>query len=216
MSSTGPVLGAARRSATGELTDEQLVARVRTGDGDAVDELLDRYRGFARYKASAYFLRGGDRDDVVQEGMIGLYKAIRDFDADRGAAFRTFAELCITRQILTAIKAATRQKHAPLNTYVSFDQPTSSGSGLSLEETLGRPEDATDPLHRLVSSDTLRRLEELVGSLLSDLEADVLDLYVAGHSYKEIADAVGRHVKAVDNAIQRAKRKLEEHLPDPA
>lgn len=194
-------------------TDEELVEVAREGDQVALSELLDRYRRFARSKARSYFLVGGDRDDVVQEGMIGLYKAIRDYEPHHDASFRSFAELCITRQILTAIKTATRQKHVPLNTYVSFERPQNAGDdgGRTLGETIPDT-DSCDPLRQLLDSDELRELRATFRELLSRLEADVLNLYVEGRSYQEIAESLGRHVKSVDNALQRIKRKLEQHL----
>jgi RNA polymerase sporulation-specific sigma factor len=191
--------------------DEDLVGLARQGDELALHELLDRYRRFARAKARSYFLAGGDREDVVQEGMIGLYKAIRDYDADQQASFRSFAELCVTRQILTAIKTATRQKHAPLNTYVPFDRPRDDDPRHTIADTLADGEHA-DPLRALIASDELRRLRDVFSELLSGLESDVLGLYVEGRSYQEIAEVLGRHVKSVDNALQRIKRKLEQHL----
>lgn len=194
-----------------DIPDEELVRGARSGDEGCLGELLDRYRRFARAKARSYFLVGGDREDIIQEGMIGLYKAIRDFDPHHGASFRSFAELCITRQVLTAIKTATRQKHAPLNTYVSFDRPQGDDPSRTLGETIAVEEEA-DPLAQLVQSDDLRRLEGVFDEVLSDLEADVLTLYVEGRSYQEIADRLGRHVKSIDNALQRIKRKLEGRL----
>ena len=194
-----------------EARDETLVERARGGDERALAHLLDRYRRFARAKARAYFLVGGDREDVIQEGMIGLYKAIRDYQPDHGASFRSFAELCITRQILTAIKTATRQKHSPLNSYVSFDRPQDDDPDRTLGDTIPC-EDELDPLDQLVASDALRELKSTFDEVLSDLEADVLTLYVEGRSYQEIAERLGRHVKSIDNALQRIKRKLEQPL----
>ncbi|MEX0835875.1 MAG: RNA polymerase sporulation sigma factor SigH [Nitriliruptor sp.] len=192
-------------------TDEQLVALVHTGDDRAMTELLQRYRGFARAKARSYFLAGGDREDTVQEGMIGLYKAVRDYAPGHGASFRSFAELCITRQILTAIKTATRHKHAPLNSYVSFDRPHEGDPERTLGDTVAAEGDV-DPLSQLVASDELRRLQAAFDEVLSGLETDVLSLYVEGRSYQEIADLLGRRVKSIDNALQRIKRKLEPHV----
>jgi RNA polymerase sporulation-specific sigma factor len=189
------------------VADEELVERVRAGDDRALDELLDRYRRFARAKARSYFLVGGDREDIIQEGMIGLYKAVRDYVTGHGASFRSFAELCITRQILTAIKTATRQKHSPLNFYVSFDRPQDDDGERTLGDTLPS-EDEVDPLDQLLASDAMRELHATFDTLLSDLEADVLGLYVEGRSYEEIAERLGRHVKSIDNALQRIKRKL--------
>jgi RNA polymerase sporulation-specific sigma factor len=193
-------------------TDEDLVALVGQGDDRAMAELLQRYRGFARAKARSYFVVGGDREDTAQEGMIGLYKAIRDFAPGHGASFRSFAELCITRQILTAIKTATRNKHTPLNSYVSFDRPQDGGQ---VDRTLGdsvAAEEATDPLEQVVASDELRRLQQAFEEVLSSLETEVLSLYVEGRTYQEIADLLGRRVKSIDNALQRIKRKLEPHV----
>ena len=192
-------------------SDEQLVEDSRAGDQAALRELLDRYRRFARAKARSYFLVGGDREDIVQEGMIGLYKAIRDYSADAGASFLSFAELCITRQILTAIKTATRQKHTPLNSYVSFDRPHEDDPGHTLGDTIAVEEDA-DPLAQLVQSDEVAQLRSVFAEVLSELESDVLELYIQGRSYQEIAEQLGRHVKSIDNALQRIKRKLESRL----
>jgi RNA polymerase sporulation-specific sigma factor len=205
------VSAAADALAAAARTDEDLVAHARAGDDSSLSELLDRYRRFARAKARAYFLVGGDREDIIQEGMIGLYKAIRDYDPSHGASFRSFAELCITRQILTAIKTATRQKHVPLNSYVSFDRPQDDDPERTVGDSVA-DEDEVDPLTMLVQSDELRALRDLFDEVLSELEADVLQLYVEGRSYQEIAELLGRHVKSIDNALQRIKRKLESHL----
>jgi RNA polymerase sporulation-specific sigma factor len=192
-------------------TDEGLVRQARDGDERALLELLERYRGFARSKARSYFLVGGDREDIVQEGMIGLYKAVRDYADGHGASFRSFAELCITRQILTAIKTATRQKHSPLNSYVSFDRPHDDDPEHTLGESLA-VEVTADPLERIVEDDDLRALQDTFDEVLSGLETEVLQLYVEGRSYQEIAQQLGRRVKSIDNALQRIKRKLERAL----
>jgi RNA polymerase sporulation-specific sigma factor len=199
------------RRAPAGATDEQLVARSREGDDRALVELLERYRGFARAKARSYFLVGGDREDIVQEGMIGLYKAVRDYADGYGASFRSFAELCITRQILTAIKTATRQKHTPLNSYVSFDRPHEDDPDRTVADSLA-VEATADPLELLVEDDELRQLQHTFDEVLSGLETEVLQLYVEGRSYQEIAQRLGRRVKSIDNALQRIKRKLERHL----
>ena len=196
------------------VADDVLVARYRTGDQDALAQLLDRYRGFARAKARSYFLVGGDREDIVQEGMIGLYKAVRDFAPDAGSSFRSFAELCVTRQILTAIKTATRQKHAPLNTYISFDRPHDDDPERTVGEALA-VEEGGDPLEMLVENDELAQLQAAFDEVLSGLEADVLQLYVDGRSYQEIAQLLGRRTKSIDNALQRIKRKLEQRMAAP-
>jgi RNA polymerase sporulation-specific sigma factor len=194
------------------LSDEVLVERAWDGDDVALSTLLKRYRSFVRVKARTYFLVGGDREDVVQEGMIGLYKAVRDFDASRQTSFRAFAELCVVRQIITAIKTATRQKHAPLNRYVSLYLPMhgeDDREGELLDHVLATE---GDPADRVISDAEIAGLEEQFGRILSDLESNVLERYVAGCSYSEIAAELDRHEKAIDNALQRIKRKLDGYL----
>ena len=193
-------------------TDEELVVKAWAGDDDALEALLQRYRNFVRMKARSYFLVGADREDVVQEGMIGLYKAIRDYSLEREASFRGFAELCITRQIITAIKTATRQKHSPLNSYVSLYLPAYSDDEPDHEIVEQFVSDAVDPAESVVSSQELAVLEEYFGEILSDLEAEVLQRYIEGQSYQEIAEELDRHVKSIDNALQRIKRKLDTYL----
>jgi RNA polymerase sporulation-specific sigma factor len=200
------------RNADGK-TDDDLVMEARGGSDAALCELLNKYRAFARVKARSYFLVGADREDIVQEGMIGLYKAIRDFNPELQTSFRAFAELCITRQIITAIKTATRQKHGPLNNYVSFERPV--GGDDDGERVLGDvlPTMAiTDPADLVISAERIRALQAHFDEVLSDLETEVLRLYVEGKSYQEIAERLERHVKSIDNALQRIKRKLEGHL----
>ena len=196
-----------------EVSDEELVERARRGEEKVVELLLNRYRHYARAKARTYFLAGADKEDIVQEGMIGLFKAVRDFQAEKNTAFRAFAELCITRQIITAIKTATRQKHIPLNSYVSLNKPASSerGDERPLEEALVQ-QTIDDPADLVISSEEIASIKTSMGKLLSDLETEVLQLYMDGKSYQEIADMLGRHVKSIDNALQRIKRKLEQHL----
>lgn len=196
-----------------ELADEELISRHRDGDGRAMDGLLTRYRNFARSKARSYFLVGADKEDIVQEAMIGLYKAVRDFSADKETSFRAFAEVCVTRQIITAIKMATRQKHIPLNTYVSLSKPlvTEEEPDRSLMDVL-QTSNVTDPAELVISSEELRSMKMAFAEILSDFEIDVLHLYVEGKSYQEVAELLGRQVKAVDNALQRIKRKVELHL----
>jgi RNA polymerase sporulation-specific sigma factor len=194
------------------LPDEDLVRLTWEGDGDALDALLARYRGFVRLKARSYFLVGGDREDVVQEGMVGLYKAIRDYDATREASFRGFAELCVVRQIITAIKTATRQKHAPLNSYVSIHARVGDESG---EAEIGDQFDGgDDPADSIVQLGEIASMRAYFGQILSDLEAEVLQRYLDGETYAEIAVGLERHVKSIDNAIQRIKRKLEGYLSE--
>jgi RNA polymerase sporulation-specific sigma factor len=193
--------------------DEELVDLARTGDDQAIEHLLNRYRHYARAKARSYFLAGADKEDIVQEGMIGLYKAIRDFQADKNTAFRAFAELCMTRQIITAIKTATRQKHIPLNSYVSLNKPApdEEDDARSLEESL-ETRTISDPADLVVSAEEIANIRASVGKVLSAFETEVLQLYMDGKSYQQIADMLGRHVKSIDNALQRIKRKLEHHM----
>ena len=191
--------------------ETELILRARAGDDAAVHELLDRYRVLARSKARSYFLVGSDRDDVVQEGMIGLYKAIRDYQPDKGASFRTFAELCVTRQIVTAVKSSTRMKHAPLSQSVSLDKPVEGEEGGQLADLVPALE-SSDPAHTVVSAEQLRALQRHFDEVLSDLEAQVLRHHVEGKTYEQIAGMLQRHVKSVDNALQRIKKKLQTHL----
>ena len=194
-------------------TDTERVLQARAGDDAALCELLNKYRSFARVKARSYFLVGADREDIVQEGMIGLYKAIRDFNPDLQTSFRAFAELCVTRQIITAIKTATRQKHGPLNNYVSFERPM--GGDDDGDRVLGdilATIAISDPADLVISAERIRALQGHFDEVLSELETEVLRLYVEGKSYQEIAERLQRHVKSIDNALQRIKRKLEGHL----
>jgi RNA polymerase sporulation-specific sigma factor len=187
--------------------------RARNGDGGALDVLIRRYNGFVRLKASSYFLAGGDSEDLVQEGLIGLYKAVRDFRADKETSFRSFAELCVTRQIITAIKTATRFKHAPLNTYVSFSH-TPAGQESDSECTLGDAlpgPGVDDPAICVISTEELQSLVFTLGSGLSELEADALRLYLEGESYEQMAEDLECDTKTIDNALQRVKRKILTH-----
>jgi RNA polymerase sporulation-specific sigma factor len=196
-----------------ELADLQLVIRARNGDTKAMDTLIRRYTGFVRLKSSSYFLAGGDSDDLIQEGLIGLYKAVRDFRSDKETSFRSFAELCITRQIITAIKTATRFKHAPLNTYVSFSQ-TPAGQESEGDCTLGDalPGPGVDePSICVISTEELQSLVFCLGAGLSSLESDALRLYLEGSSYEEMAESLEVDTKTIDNALQRVKRKILQH-----
>jgi RNA polymerase sporulation-specific sigma factor len=195
-----------------ELDDLRLVLRARNGDEGAMDALLRRYTGFVRLKASSYFLAGGEADDLVQEGLIGLYKAVRDFRSDKDTSFRSFAELCITRQIITAIKAATRFKHAPLNTYVSFSN-TPAGqeeSECTVGDALPGP-GVHDPAICVISTQELQSLVFCLGTGLSKLESDALRCYLEGLSYEQMAEELGCDTKTIDNALQRVKRKILVH-----
>ena len=207
---------AARANPQAELDDHYLVALAKDGRTDAYDAIVKRYRGFVRLKASSYFLLGGESDDLIQEGLLGLYKAIRDYRTDRESSFRNFAELCITRQIITAVKTATRNKHTPLNQYVSFSQtPAASGeSETTLDEILPGPS-VHDPVNQVIATEELESLVSClsgVSGVLSDLESRVLSLYLDGHSYEQIAERLESDTKTVDNALPRAKRKVGAHL----
>ena len=196
-----------------ELADLQLVVRARNGDEVALDALIRRYTGFVRLKASSYFLAGGDAEDLIQEGLIGLYKAVRDFRHDKETSFRSFAELCVTRQIITAIKTATRFKHSPLNTYVSFSNTPAgqdSDSDVTLGDALPGPS-VDDPSICVISTEELQSLVFSLGTGLSKLEADALKLYLEGSSYEEMAEELGCDTKTIDNALQRVKRKVVTH-----
>src|SRR6186997_1212185 len=196
-----------------ELEDLQLVMKARNGSTAALDTLMRRYNGFVRLKASSYFLAGGDSEDLVQEGLVGLYKAVRDFRADKETSFRSFAELCVTRQIITAIKTATRFKHQPLNTYISFSH-TPAGQDPDSDCTLGDAlpgPGVDDPSVCVISTEELQSLVFCLGSGLSKLESDALRLYLEGSSYEEMADDLGCDTKTIDNALQRVKRKILNH-----
>jgi len=196
-----------------ELEDLQLVVRARNGDDQALDQLLRRYTPFVRLKASSYFLAGGDAEDLVQEGLIGLYKAVRDFRVDKETSFRSFAELCVTRQIITAIKTATRFKHQPLNGYVSFSHTPAGQDGdgdCTLGDALPGPS-VNDPSVCVISTEELQSLVFCLGSGLSKLESDALRLYLEGSSYEEMAEQLLCDTKTIDNALQRVKRKIVVH-----
>jgi RNA polymerase sporulation-specific sigma factor len=195
-----------------ELDDHYLVALAKEGKPDAYDAIVRRYRGFVRLKASSYFLLGGESDDLIQEGLLGLYKAVRDYRTDRESSFRNFAELCITRQIITAVKTATRNKHTPLNQYVSFSQsPAAGDSDSTLDEILPGPT-AFDPVNQVIATEELESLVSCLSSVLSELESRVLSLYLDGYSYEVIAEKLDCDTKTVDNALQRVKRKVGTHL----
>ncbi len=196
-----------------ELDDHFLVAQAKQGRTEAYDAIIRRYRGFVRLKASSYFLLGGESDDLIQEGLLGLYKAVRDYRTDRESSFRNFAELCITRQIITAVKTATRNKHTPLNQYVSFSQsPAAAGdSDSTLDEVLPGPT-AADPVNQVIAIEELESLVSCLSGVLSELESRVLSLYLDGYSYEVIAERLDCDTKTVDNALQRVKRKVGTHL----
>lgn len=195
-----------------DFSDEELVELIHLGNADALDYLITKFHSFVRMKARSYFMMGGDREDIVQEGMIGLYKAIRDYRADRLSSFKVFAELCITRQIITAIKTATRQKHIPLNTSVSLDKPVydEEQERTLLDMIAGSALD--DPEDLIIHKEEFVFMEEEMNKVLSALEKEVLALYLDGQSYREISEVLNRQVKSIDNALQRIKRKLEQSM----
>jgi RNA polymerase sporulation-specific sigma factor len=209
----GTAVARTQPNAPPELDDHYLVALAKEGKPDAYDAIIRRYRGFVRLKASSYFLLGGESDDLIQEGLLGLYKAVRDYRTDRESSFRNFAELCITRQIITAVKTATRNKHTPLNQYVSFSQsPAATGdSDSTLDEILPGPT-AADPVNQVIATEELASLVSCLSSVLSDLESRVLSLYLDGYSYEVVAERLDCDTKTVDNALQRVKRKVGTHL----
>lgn len=209
-------MAVARKEATPscytEMLDEDLVEAAKRGDDRASEYLINKYRNFVRVKAKAYFLVGADREDIIQEGMIGLYKAIRDFRRDKLSSFRAFAELCITRQIITAIKTATRQKHIPLNSYISLNKPIyDEDSDRTLLDVIGGMKVA-DPEELVINREASARMRDRIRRNLSELEHRVLTAYLEGKSYQEMAAELRRHVKSIDNALQRVKRKLEKNL----
>ncbi|WP_407058507.1 RNA polymerase sporulation sigma factor SigH [Paracerasibacillus soli] len=193
-----------------KLDDEEIISLIHEGNDQALDYLIHKYKNFVRAKSRTYFLIGADREDIIQEGMIGLYKAIRDFDGDKLTSFKGFAELCITRQIITAIKTATRQKHLPLNSYISLDKPIyDEESDRTLLDVIAGSK-SIDPQELLINQEKHGDIENKLAESLSDLERRALHLYLDGKTYQEISVDLKRHVKSVDNALQRVKRKLEQ------
>ena len=190
-------------------SDEKLAVLAKQGNNRALGYLLSKYRIFVRNKSLSYFIAGADRDDIIQEGMIGLFKAVRDFSLQRGVSFKTFADLCVTRQIITAVKNASRQKHAPLNFYVSLNKPLSDDENDStLEELLGHAENL-NPEEIVIKKENADALGLDMNRILSQFESSVLSLYLQGNSYASISKLLGRDVKAIDNALQRIKKKFE-------
>lgn len=197
-----------------EMLDEEIVELALNGDSYALEYLLNKYKNFVRAKARSYFLIGADREDIVQEGMIGLYKAIRDFRPNKLSSFKAFAELCVTRQIITAIKTATRQKHIPLNSYISLNKPIyDEESDRTLMDVISGVR-VTDPEELIIRQEEFSDIENVIEEMLSDLEWEVLTSYLQGKTYQEIAAELDRHVKSIDNALQRVKRKVERYLEE--
>jgi len=197
-----------------DMTDEEIALLAQQPDGAALEYLLNKYKNFVRSRARSYFLIGADHEDIVQEGMIGLYKAIRDYKTDKLASFRAFAELCVTRQIITAIKTATRQKHIPLNSYVSLNKPIYDDEHDRTLLDVISEEIQSNPEELLISQEDLTLIEGRIGEMLSPLEKQVLLRYLDGKSYQEISEELGRHVKSIDNALQRIKRKMQGFLDE--
>ncbi|HLR02481.1 MAG TPA: RNA polymerase sporulation sigma factor SigH [Virgibacillus sp.] len=190
--------------------DEEIIRAIHLGDNVALDYIINKYKNFVRLKARTYFLIGADKEDIEQEGMIGLFKAIRDFDEDKLSSFKAFAEVCIIRQIITAVKTATRHKHIPLNSYVSLDKPMyDEESERTLLDVIAGST-AIDPQELLVDREKLLDTELKLSELLSEFEKEVLHLYIGGCTYQEISEELNRHEKSIDNAIQRVKRKFEQ------
>lgn len=197
-----------------EMGDEELFYSIQNGDNFALEYIINKYKNLVKSKAKSYYLIGGDKEDIIQEGMIGLYKAVRDYDVNRGPSFTSFADVCITRQIITAIKAATRQKHIPLNSYVSFNKPLYEGQATStLIDSFHGFEDL-NPEDLIINRECLLLIEKKMEMVLSKLELDVLMSYVDGLSYQEIAQDMDRHIKSIDNALQRVKKKVERFLEE--
>lgn len=194
------------------MDDEVVVELAKSDNPRALEYIISKYKSFVRTKARAYFLVGADNDDIVQEGMIGLYKAIRDYDKGKLTSFRSFAEICITRQIITAIKSATRQKHIPLNFYVSLNKPVYEEESERTLEDMISGNKATDPMELFIGREDMDIMESKIGEILSELEMEVLMSYIDGKTYQEIAEDLNRDVKSIDNALQRVKRKLERYL----
>ena len=197
-----------------KISDEEICQKIKAGNHDGMDYLLNKYKEMVRKKARSFYLIGGEKDDLIQEGMIGLYKAIRDFNYEKSSTFKGFAELCVTRQIITAIKTATRQKHIPLNTYISLNKPVSEDdSERTLLDILSTIK-ISDPEELIIGKEEKARIENAIAKVLSDLEMEVLQSYLDGKSYQEIACDLDRQAKSIDNALQRVKRKLEKCLSD--
>lgn len=189
--------------------DEEIVLEAKNSNKRAQEYLISKYDSFIKIKAKSYFLIGADKEDIYQEGMIGLYKAIRDYNSEKATTFKSFAEICIMRQILTAIKTATRQKHIPLNTYVSLNKPMfEDESDRTLLDVISGLR-TTDPEELLISKEQMDSIKEKIKKELSGLELEVINLYLDGKSYQEIAKKLEREPKSIDNALQRVKRKLE-------
>ena len=192
--------------------DDNMVFRAKAGDEKSLNHILKKYRNFVRSKAKPFFIVGADKEDILQEGMIGLFKAIRDYDEEKTVSFRAFAELCVTRQIITAVKTATRQKHIPLNSYISLNKPMSEEDPDKTLMDMMKNSHISDPEQLIISKEEMKLIEEKTKEMLSEFETRVLSLYLKGYSYNEISEKLCKHPKSVDNALQRIKRKFEKYL----
>ena len=192
--------------------DDNMVFRAKAGDEKSLNHILKKYRNFVRAKAKPFFIVGADKEDILQEGMIGLFKAIRDYDEEKTVSFRAFAELCVTRQIITAVKTATRQKHIPLNSYISLNKPMSEEDPDKTLMDMMKNSHISDPEQLIISKEEMKLIEEKTKEMLSEFETRVLSLYLKGYSYNEISEKLCKHPKSVDNALQRIKRKFEKYL----
>ncbi|NLL81938.1 MAG: RNA polymerase sporulation sigma factor SigH [Tissierellia bacterium] len=196
------------------MSDEDIVELANSNNSQALDYLLYKYKNLVRLKARSYFLIGADRDDIIQEGMIGLYKAIRDYEKDRLSSFKSFAEICVKRQMITAIKSATRQKHLPLNFYISLNKPVYEEESDRTLLDIVSESNSLDPMDLFIGREDLKQMESKIVEMLSDFENDVLAAYIDGKTYHEIAKELDKDIKSVDNALQRVKKKLEKYLSD--
>jgi len=202
-------------SASNVVSDEKIVMSAKAGNEKALNYIINKYKNYVRAKTKTYFLIGADKEDIFQEGMIGLYKAIRDYREDKLTSFKAFAEVCITRQIITAVKTATRQKHIPLNSYISLNKPLyEEDAERTLIDIIGNTDTISDPEEMMITREEIAVMEGKLNKVLSKLELNVLSLYLEGKSYQEVADEMNRHVKSIDNALQRVKRKLEKYFQE--
>ncbi len=192
--------------------DDEMVFKAKAGDENSLNCIIRKYHNFVRSKSKLFFIVGADKEDILQEGMIGLFKAIRDYDEEKTGSFRTFAELCVTRQIITAVKTATRQKHIPLNSYISLNKPVNEEEPDKTLMDMMRNTGVNDPEQLIIGKEELELLEIKAKEMLSELETKVLSLYLKGYSYNEIAKKLCKHPKSIDNALQRIKRKFEKYL----
>lgn len=195
-------------------SDEEIIKIIRNGDKQAQDYILDKYKALVKTKSRAYFLIGADKEDIIQEGMIGLYKAVRDYQSERNASFKVFAELCINRQIITAIKAATRQKHIPLNSYISLNKPVFEEESEQTYMDMLKIGEIFNPEALFISQEDKNFIENQMEKVLSDFETKVLAFYLQGKSYFEISKIIKKPEKSIDNALQRVKKKVEKFLEE--